>query len=625
MTATGITYLLNTLRITTTLATTLATLLASSAINAIPSSSLTDESPHIPTSFDTFTRIGRTADPQLLKALDQLNTGDTESAIVQTQAYLVEHPRSAEAFELLGAALAMSGKIEQALPELRKAIRINPKQSTAYTKIGDIYMTQGQFDKARYEFEQARQINPGDRLNYQRLGYLAERANNTKAAIANYERGVRGMPARSVGIKLRLASLYNKTGAFAKAAALLEPVVNMDNKDPAAHLVLGTSYLGLDRTDQAITRFKRARVLKGNEARVALALGIAYRKQDDLAASLNELDKVIAAAPDWSTGYYQKGETANAMQQHKMALKAYQSAEKLSANPALIRHKIADTLSILQRHEEATAIYLSLLENTKQNSPAYLTLLNALATTYREQNKLDQAESTYKHMIEVYPKSGYGYHQLGSFYGYQQRYNKAIEAYRKGLRHVPDDNALIKSLIVAYSRLGKHQQAADMAFRLVELNPDNINAALFAATLQEDAGNITEADKGYSMILNNNPDNILALNNLAMLRSNKNDHATALELANRASKLAPDDANILDTYGWVLYRKGDYAKATQIQKQAVELAPQNPSIYYHLGLTSQALKDVDTAKQSFEKALSLSKDFTEAADTRKRLDDLKNL
>ena len=618
MTGSGSFHNLNTLLFTTAL----AALLASPAINAIPTYIPTQDMAPPATSFNIFTE--KNVDPLLLRALKHLNTGDIDSAIAQTRAYIDEHPRSAEAFELLGAALAIDGKTEQALVELHKAIQINPRQSTAYTKIGDIYMAHGDFDNARREFEQASRIDPMDRLNYQRLGYLAERAGNEQAATAHYERGVQGMPPKTVGIKLRLASLYNKTGAFAKAAALLEPVVSMDNKDPAAHLVLGSSYLGLGRTEDAITRFKQSRALKGNVARVSLALGIAYRKQGNLDASLNELDKVIKTAPDWSTGYYQKGETAYAMQRYKEALTAYHHAEKLSANPALIRQKIADTLTMAGRHEEATAIYQSLLKDTRQTSPAYLSLLNALAATYREQGKLEKAESSYQHMIEVHPKSGYGYNKLGSFYGYHQRYDKAAKVYRRGLNVVPDDSILIKGLSVAYSRLGNHQQAADTAARLVELYPDNVHAIVYTATLQEDAGNLTEADRGYATALRKDPENVLALNNLAMLRSNKNDHSTALELANRARKLAPDDAMILDTYGWVLYRKGSYTEAAQIQKQAVKLAPQNPTIHYHLGVVSQALKDIRTARESFRKALSLSNDFTEAADARERLDGLGN-
>ncbi len=107
----------------------------------------------------------------------------------------------------------------------------------------------------------------------------------------------------------------------------------MDHKDPAAHLVLGSSYLGLDRTDDAISRFKRSRELKGNVARVGMAMGIAYRKQGDLDASLVELDKVIKAEPDWSTAYFQKGETTSAMQQYTDALNAYQKAENLAPPP----------------------------------------------------------------------------------------------------------------------------------------------------------------------------------------------------------------------------------------------------------------------------------------------------
>jgi tetratricopeptide (TPR) repeat protein len=595
----------------------------SSAAMAVPVTALpTDLLPTL--SFDVLdaansSTISNSAPPALLNALEIMKTGDIDTAIGRIREYLEIEPGSAAGHELLGAALAINGDTGHALDELHLALKLNPQQSTAQTKIGDIYMSLGQFDKARAAFESAQQIDPSDRLNYQRLGYLDELAGNFQSAVSNYEKGIKGMPPDIVGIKLRLASLYNTMGNFDKAAGLLEPLVDMDTKDPAAHLVLGASYLGQGHVDDAIKRFMQARAKNGNEARVSLSLGIAYRDKGDLATSLDELNRAVKAAPDWETAYFQKGETEFAMKQYEPALVSYRKAESLNEKSLLVRQRIAETLSMMNRHDEAESILSALVDEADPADTAYIALLDRLATSYRNHGKLDKAEATYKRMIKVMPNSGFGFHKLASYYGFQRRYTDAISTYKKGLDVAPDDRVLIKGLSLAYSRTGDHDDALAMANRLVKLNPNDVNAVVYAAVLQENAGHTDEAVKGYEAALAMNPKAILALNNLAMIRSRQGDYAGAMKLVENARSLSPNNGFILDTYAWVLYNKGDLKEAEVVLKRAVKLAPENPTIQYHLGVVYQALENDTAARDTFKKALELSGGFAEAADTKARL------
>ncbi len=72
----------------------LVTCLSATTAYAIPTKVLPGGESQAPASFDFSSQKGLNSDPQLLGALEQLNKGDIDQAIVETKAYLSEHPRS---------------------------------------------------------------------------------------------------------------------------------------------------------------------------------------------------------------------------------------------------------------------------------------------------------------------------------------------------------------------------------------------------------------------------------------------------------------------------------------------------------------------------------------------------
>src|SRR6185295_5698157 len=144
-------------------------------------------------------------------------------------------------------------------------------------KIGDVYLAQGESKKAKEEFQKAVQIAPANNRAHQRLGLLDEQEGNVNLAIEHYEKGIVGTPAAYTGIKVNLAGLYNVTGRFEKAVALLEGLITPDSKDASAHFVLGNAYLGLKKIDKAIGEYTIVLKLEPEAERAPLALGIAYR------------------------------------------------------------------------------------------------------------------------------------------------------------------------------------------------------------------------------------------------------------------------------------------------------------------------------------------------------------
>lgn len=132
---------------------------------------------------------------------------------------------------------------------------------------------------------------------------------------------------------------------------------------------------------------------------------------------------------------------------------------------------------------------------------------------------------------------------------------------------------------------------------------------------------VEQAEALLEKILKENPDYAPAKNDLAYLLAERNeDLERALKLAESARQQLANNPDSADTLGLVYLRKKLYPAAVQQFRTAIELAKgktDNPIYYFHLGQALRENGDNLGAIQSFEKALSLSKNFP-GADTAQR-------
>ena len=111
----------------------------------------------------------------------------------------------------------------------------------------------------------------------------------------------------------------------------------------------------------------------------------------------------------------------------------------------------------------------------------------------------------------------------------------------------------------------------------------------------------------------------MALNDLAWIdiqRPQKLDEA--LSFSRKAVQLAPNEGQYFDTLGWVYHARGDNQQAITTLKKGVAVAPEDPEIHYHLAVVYQENGMLPEALAEINKSLALKKDFAEAADARKR-------
>lgn len=558
------------------------------------------------------------ADAVLREALRLLQAGDIAESIALTRQYLAASPGSSAAHELLGASLIIEGRIDEGYAELRRAIQADPRQSSAHVKIGDVLMTRGDIAGAKRSYETAVGLDPSDRLPQQRLGLIAEREGDTERAIEYYERGIVGTPPGYIGVRTNLARLYNGQGKFEKARAVLQAPLGQRTTDANAHVVLGTSLLGLGRAKEAIGQFEFAVQADPGFVGGHLGIGIASREGRDFARSLRALNEVVRLEPKWSTGHFQVGETYLAMSRPREALVHYERALPLSPDPRLIRRRIADAHAAAGEYGKAIPIYES-LARARDAGPV---VLAALGSAYQLNGDFARARATFERNVAERPKDPDAYLLLGSHFGFVRDYRSAISTYEDGLHIAPRHAPLLNAQALAYSRSGQPGKAADVAERLVDASPGNVEAEFLRASLRDEAGQRDAAAADYRRILAQEPGHVGANNNLAMILTRQGQNDEALRFARLAREGAPTNPMVLDTNGLVELNAGRVNEAVATLREAARIAPQEPTIHYRLGAAQLKSGNRVAAEASLRKALELNPSFPEASEARALLKDL---
>src|SRR5713101_4305619 len=153
-------------------------------------------------------------------------------------------------------------KVDPALIAFQAAIECDPKLTSAYIALGEAYV---------------------------------ERGNDTEALSA-YTRVLSMEPSNSSALR-GAADIYLRSQVNDKAAAMLEALVKVDEKDPKAHLDLAAVYAATGNRGGADLHYREALRLRPNSASALIGLGNLSLNKGDEQAAIPLLQRAIKAAP----------------------------------------------------------------------------------------------------------------------------------------------------------------------------------------------------------------------------------------------------------------------------------------------------------------------------------------
>ena len=164
-----------------------------------------------------------------------------------------------------------------------------------------------------------------------------------------------------------------------------------------------------------------------------------------------------------------------------------------------------------------------------------------------------------------------------------------------------------------YQGAERYAEAAKLARRVLEKEPESIQALFLLSAASERQGEHEAAVDGFKKLLVEAPDHAPSLNYLGYMWAEKGENLEAAHrMILRAVALDPDSGAYVESLGWVEYQLGRHEEARRHLEWAARLLPTDPTIHEHLGDVYLALGDPERARKSFLRAVELEGENVEA-------------
>lgn len=188
----------------------------------------------------------------------------------------------------------------------------------------------------------------------------------------------------------------------------------------------------------------------------------------------------------------------------------------------------------------------------------------------------------------------------------------AEERCRLRLAEQPDDTSALHELARICASEGRFEEALEQLSRLIELEPDNLEARLMASGLAGNAGNTDAAEQGFREVLARRQDSAPAHLGLAQVALDRKQSEAAEEHFRRALKHEPNMLDALIGLGTDLLVRGKPAEARKLLEHAAEVAPRNPMVLLRQAQARIAAGEPLAAGRPLTRALEIDPGFAPA-------------
>lgn len=176
----------------------------------------------------------------------------------------------------------------------------------------------------------------------------------------------------------------------------------------------------------------------------------------------------------------------------------------------------------------------------------------------------------------------------------------------------PEESYIYFVTGILHTKLKEYDKSKNCYLKVLNTNPNHINALNNLGELYRRDGNSELALKTFDKILEIDPQFIGAFINKGIIYDEKNELDLAAEYYNKALKLYPKSPEAHNNLGLTLFRKQKKEEAKTHFKKAISFNSLYPDAYYNLGSLYFSDENYEMAIEYFLQALSKKEDYPEA-------------
>lgn len=529
-------------------------------------------------------------------------------------------PKNVASNRAIGVFYMAAGRGAEAEPYF-KTIAEAAKTTEATIGLADYYIATKRIEEAKTILEDlARQTNAFAPATT-RLAALEAQQNNRAVAETKVESVLEKqpgfMPARLLNMRLKLAgNRQDDTIKIAEGIIRDEP-----NSAGAAqaNALIGAIESSRDRIEQATKAFSDALRIEPRFVVAALALSRLSLAQMQLDKAEAYANQALAGQPGSPAARAMLIRVDLARGNATRANSSLAELQKQFPNSPTVLNLVAAQHAIGGRLDAARTTYAKAAATAPGDLEALEGLVGTSFSIGRKQDATQAVDEALKRSTPsapLYTLAGRAYLTAGNPAKAEEFLKKAIDLEPARLHAY----GMLGQLYVTQNRLA---DARDQYSELTRKNPRSVPASTMLGMIMESQHDLPAAEAQYQKTMGLDAEAAVAANNLAWLYVSSNRNLDqALRLAQTAAKQLGEVPQVNDTLGWIYYRKGLFQPAVRHLEKSIQKDPADASVHYHLGMAYLQLGELDKAKKSLTKALSMSQNFEGAPEAKKTLADL---
>ena len=511
-------------------------------------------------------------------------------------------------------------KIDDALTHLQAAFRVYPDDLATGMAVSQIlYNTQRYADAEKVLATMLERAPDQRAINYMYAQVLTKLGRGDESK-QYYERAIEVDPTFAQAA-LQLIDLYEAENEFAKAAAVLQPLIAEDPMNAEMQRRQAYLYLRAGEAEKARASLKALVEADPKDLRSMFYLAEAYNDLEQYTEADKLYRKLLEANPedaDVLASY-----ALSQIGQHKFdeAAKTLQAMQKLPDLPDNLQVLAKTQLAFIafQKGDYASAIDLArpvLVFHDKPNTQAVNTALESM----KKQKRWSDAVALLQPLVDKYagdPFVNARYIEFLLRAGDKDRARVAAATQVKfGVRNTI-------GAAEAYVQNEQYDAGIGLLKDALKAKPDEVDLQFELGSAYERAGNKAEAEKVFQQILDKHPDNHQTLNYLGYMWAESGVNLDrAQSMLQKAVAAEPTNGAYIDSLGWVYFRQGKLDLAEKYLTDATRLLPRDATVHEHLGDVLAKRGEVGRALDLYRAALKLEPEAKDEAKLKSKIAEL---
>lgn len=512
-------------------------------------------------------------------------------------------------------ALLQKGLLNEALDGYQKLLTVNSNISKKdinlrigliYQALGGQYYQQDKFELAEDNLIKAKLYMPDSLSSYTNLALVYTNQKKWDDALHVIDEGRERFPANEYLIKMRVNALY-ETRNFGEVLSEYESLYrkNPDNLDNA--ITYAELLLAQGKRQQSESVYEKLLDNYPNERKIYESLIGFYKARNNIMAQRGALRKMYVQFPEDASIMQRIAETYVAEQKWEMARAAFDSARVFGGDITDLSILTADTFIQQDSLEAAHQIY----EQALLEKPNQVQILQLKGSIEQELGYFDQSVFSFEKLVEVNP-SAESYEQLGIAYLLAGENEQGLKSLETSASKNSRSATVYYEIARIYHQNGKKTEAFDNSLWSLKLTFANLQALQknIAASLQEQ-GNLLEMPEANDMAASMNENNFIAKEAFRFFTSIFQKEKVIPELNSLKNEYKQSGQLYFMISSYYL-KSGLKEEGIALLKESVVLSPKLAEAHVALGDYYLDKEDFLQANISFEKAISINPEFSNA-------------